>query len=176
MRVFFVFFISLISISLQAHASYGAFPDQDATPVSETRQLYLEKAGNIESQLNSIDIKWNWIVARPAEDSIAKAEGWYVKMEARKNQLKTDFIEAKTEQILDYYQDIIDLYGSNDEVLKQKMAHMKENRDQTAPDYPEIEALPMDENSLAMLKSWIELHPAQYTDFTDYLEKLVLGQ
>src|SRR5687768_4185145 len=114
----FVITLLILFVSIFCGAS-GSFAQ---TGVSETRQVYLDKTGNIEYQLNSIDIKWNWVMARPAEDSIAKAQGWYVQMEARRNQLQNDLMQAKIEQLRSYYDDISERYSSDEEKLKSTLA------------------------------------------------------
>jgi hypothetical protein len=177
MRICFTLFLSVISIYLNAHVLTGGSSQLEEPVISETRQHYLDKAGNIEYQLKSIDIKWNWVIARPVEDSIAKAQGWYSQMEARRNQLTLDLVQAKVEQICNYYQDLTDQFGHQDEVLKSKIGSMEANRNQFAPNYPAIdEYIPQTSTSLHLLEEWIKSYPDEYSAFTNSLEKLVLGQ
>ena len=177
MRAFFyiLFSISTVSFGLEISQNVAQIQNQ-AELVSETRQLYLDKSGPIEKRIAEIDGKWNWIIATPSEDSIAKAQGWYEYMGAQRDQLKADLVTAKIEQLENYYQDIIDLFGSQIETLNIQIAAMKDNRLLLAPNYPAIDEYKTSTHlNSESLTYWIINAPQEYQDFTVYLEKLIIN-
>lgn len=167
--IYFLFSISTITFGLNAYSN-------QTVSISETHQIYLDKAGPIEKRIAEIDFKWNWIVSTPSEDSIAIAQGWYVYMGAQRDQLKADLVSAKIEQLENYYQDIVDLFSSQMDVLNSKISEMKESRNQFAPNYPLIEEYKSSSHlNTEALSKWIADYSKEYSDFTIFLEKLVLN-
>lgn len=49
----------------------------------------------IDAHINSINLKWDWIEARPEEKQIAVSEGWFQRMEVFKTELN-----AKRENLI----------------------------------------------------------------------------
>jgi len=174
MRVCFYILFSISALSCFAGEISSS---QDLiSPISETRQIYLDKAGPIERRIAEIDFKWNWIVATPSEDSIAKAQGWYVYMGAQRDQLKSDLLGLKIEQLKNYYQDILDLHAGQESELASAISVMQQNRAALAPAYPLLnEYIPSLANEIEALSKWVIDYPQQYLDLTSYLEKLVLS-
>jgi hypothetical protein len=143
---------------------------------SASRQTYLEKATAIERRIGDIDLKWNWIVVTPYEDSIAKAEGWYVYMGAQREQLKSDLISVKVEQIKNYYEEISKLFETDLTSLNSKISEVKTNRLLLAPEYPSSDEFKFNATTnLDVYTKWIQDFPNQYLDFTNYLENLILS-
>lgn len=168
-----VFTASCLILSARSLDGVGLYQTGEVA-VSATRQAYLDKLNNIEQQLWSIDNKWNWIVATPSEDSIAKAEGWYTYMGARRDQLKADLISIKVEQLQNYYEDILNLTSGNETLKQTTIKDMEKNRLALSPNYPlHSEYIPLSEPVILSLKTWLMTYPEQYDGFTTYLEQLV---
>lgn len=168
-----VFLASLFLHQASFSSSYSLNADA-VQKVSATRQLYLDKMSVLERQLSDIDLKWNWIVVTPEEDSIAKAQGWYIYMGERREQLRADVITVKAEQVINYYRDVL-TFPVGEEIIKSTIIpELKLNRSQIAPEYPyHEEYLPLSESDHSALKTWVQGYPDQYLAFTDYLELLV---
>jgi len=175
-KFFAVLFSTLFLFSFSNKSEKIQSSQSEISGISKTRQLYLEKASPIERRIAEIDLKWNWIVATPSEDSIAKAQGWYVFMGAQKDQLKRDLLVFKIEQLKNYYQDILDLHAGQESEQVSAISAMEQNRATLAPAYPLLNVyIPSSDIEIETLTKWVIDYPQQYLDLTLYLEKLVLN-
>jgi len=177
MRPYLFALILITELAFASQASQSRLNNYTTVnPVSETRKIYSEKTANVEYLIAGINSKWNWISSIPTEDSIATAQGWYTVMGARRDELKQELVAIKIEQLQNYYQDIKDLFGVQEDMLKTKTDEMIANRILTSPDYPVMdEYIPSTTLNIGLLSEWIINKPQQYLDFTAYLENLVLN-
>ncbi|MBI3135702.1 MAG: hypothetical protein HYZ14_13585 [Bacteroidetes bacterium] len=172
--LFSTVFLTSLFLHLPAYSMQISINAQEVNKVSATRQVYLDKMYILERQLSDIDLKWNWIVVTPEEDSIAKAQGWYEYMGARREQLKADVVRVKIEQVIGYYQDVLRFPVAEENRNTILIPELKLKRSEVAPDYPEHESyLPLSETDNSALAVWLQTFPGQYTALTDYLESLV---
>jgi hypothetical protein len=146
----------------------------ESQETSATRQTYLQKIQILERQLADIDLKWNWVMSNPQEDSIAKAEGWYTFMDTRRRDLNAEVVHVKLEQLINYYNDILKFPETEQTIKIKLIPEMQINRKSTAPDYPDhADYLPATDTEVAALEKWIMDFPDQYTALTNSLESLV---
>lgn len=144
---------------------------------STTRTTYLENVINIERQIVAFETKIAWVVNNPAEDSIAKAEGWYDKMNNNLNNFKDQIVVFQIEQIKNYYNEILIFPMTEAEIQNSVIPEMNQKRKELAADYPIVEEfIPESDETIAVLSAWISEFPLQYESFTSYLETLVNNQ
>ena len=169
--VVFAFFFTKTALPQANHKN-----DDQTAIKSSTRIMSLEKIKRIENQISAFETKVNWVKNNPAEDSLAKAEGWYDKMNINLEKFRKQIVLVKGEQIQNYYGDILKLPFDTGHIQHKIIPEMINKRVELAPNYPVIEEfIPTSISSVNSLEIWIKEFPKQYENFTSYLEILVIN-